>query len=348
METNNFLLKKYIDILEEYYNINAINTILNKWNESHRYYHNINHLLSFLKQIEEFFLEEEDHMYMSQLYKNFIIAAFFHDVIYDTKANNNEDKCIEFFNSVSLHLKNEDKDLIIKMIESTKSRLLPEPNYVGVEVDFNVRNFWKFDNNIILNGTIDELIDYENKIFKEFQFVSYDIYKTKRIEFLKGEVKHNENINFLISYINNRIIKVGIYSGSFNPFHLGHLDVLNKASLIFDKVIVAYGNNPEKGVRMIEVPTTLNYYQVDTYNGLVTDYISSVENNNVDVTFIRGLRNGADLDYESNQLSFIKDIKSDVKVVYIPCDKKYEHISSSAIRNLEKFDKELANKYLVK
>ncbi len=242
METNNYLLKKYIDILEEYYNINTINTILNKWNESHRYYHNINHLLSFLKQIEEFFLEEEDHMYMSQLYKNFIIAAFFHDVIYDTKANNNEDKCIEFFNSVSLHLKTEDKDLIVKMIESTKSRLLPEPNYMGVEVDFNIRNFWKFDNNIILNGTIDELIDYENKIFKEFQFVNYDVYKVKRIEFLKGEVKHNENINFLISYIKNRVIKIGIYSGTFNPMHLGHLDVLNKASLIFDKVIVAYGN----------------------------------------------------------------------------------------------------------
>ena len=68
----------------------------------------------------------------------------------------------------------------------------------------------------------------------------------------------------------------------------------------------------------------------------------------IDVTVIRGLRNGHDLDYEANQLSFLKEIKPDIKVVYIPCDKKYEHISSSAIRSLEKFDEKLSKQYLVK
>ena len=88
------------------------------------------------------------------------------------------------------------------------------------------------------------------------------------------------------------------------------------------------------------------FHQVDEYNGLITDYIDYVENDNVSATLIRGIRNGIDLDYESNQLSFINDIRPNTKVLYIPCDKKYEHISSSAIRNLMIFNSELTKKYL--
>jgi len=53
---------------------------------------------------------------------------------------------------------------------------------------------------------------------------------------------------------------------------------------------------------------------------------------------IRGLRNGYDLDYELNQYEFLKQMKSDLKVVFIPCDKEFGHISSSAIRALYKVD----------
>lgn len=58
------------------------------------------------------------------------------------------------------------------------------------------------------------------------------------------------------------------------------------------------------------------------------------------------MRNGADLDYEINQLRFMTDMKPDFKVVYLPCDKDYEHVSSTAIRQLLKLDPETARKYL--
>jgi pantetheine-phosphate adenylyltransferase len=353
MKTNDYLLSKYVNILTKIYNDHTVDDIISRWNEPHRYYHNINHLFFILNKIDNYFiLEENEHLYMTDTYKNFIVAAFFHDIIYNPKSNNNEDKSIEYF----LEVTNKDVHklssfylnsipVVVGMINCTKERKLPTDKFENL--------FWLFDNDILFNGTNTDLMDYENKIFKEFQFADYDDYKIKRLEFINNEMKYFEsvgmdtNLSYLIPYIKNRKIKVGIYSGSFDPFHLGHMDVLQKASLVFDKVIVAYGNNPEKGIRTIEIPTALNYFQVDTFSGLITDYISSIENKNVDVTLVRGLRNGADLDYEANQLAFIKDIKPSVKVVYIPCDKKYEHISSSAIRNLEKFDKELAKKYLV-
>lgn len=329
-------MKKYINILSEFFTKDVIDDIITRWNEPHRFWHTLdNHLIPMLKKIDEIF-QSDDHF---DIYYNYIISAFIHDIFYNSKSNTNEEDSIEYLHIINNKISNNNMKVIEKMIMCTKSRKIPN--------DYREK-FWMIDNDIIFNGSLIELINYEEKIFKEYQFVDYETYKTKRIEFLNGEIKHNENIRFLIDYIKNRKIKVGIYSGSFNPFHLGHLDVLQKASLIFDKVIVAYGNNPEKGARTINIPIALNNIEVNIYSGLVTDYISSIENEFVDITLVRGLRNGDDLDYEANQLAFINDIKPGVKVVYIPCDKKYEHISSSAIRNLEKFDKDLATKYLVK
>jgi phosphopantetheine adenylyltransferase len=54
------------------------------------------------------------------------------------------------------------------------------------------------------------------------------------------------------------------------------------------------------------------------------------------------------LDYEDNQLKFIKDFKKDINVVFIRCDEEFEHISSSAIRSLESFRPGSGDKYLVK
>ncbi len=341
-------LDKYKRIMYNHFSVEVVEKILNKWNEPHRYYHNINHLMSMLKQIDDYFLSDEnEYLYMGEIYEDFIIAAFFHDVIYDPKANNNEENSNGYFVSLANRdTLGQNFQIVIGLIMCTKERKKPLDEHQSI--------FWSMDNNILINGTVGELIEYENNIFKEYQFAKYEIYKAKRLEFLNNmmtnfhEAGIKNNIASLIPYIQTRKIRVGIYSGTFNPFHLGHLDILIKSSDIFDKVIIAYGSNPDKNERVIEVPNALNYYQVDTFLGLITDYIKLVENKNVDVTIIRGLRNGADLDYESNQLSFIKDIKPDTKIVYIPCNKELEHISSSAIRNLMKFDIELASKYIVK
>lgn len=314
----------------KYLSEEIVNDILSKWNEPHRYYHNIDHLNYLLNRISSI----ND---LSDIDKDIlIISSYFHDIVYNPKKSNNEEKSIELLNEytqIPLDIRNK-CSLIIKDTSSSE-----------IPTDELSKLFWILDREII-NTDIGDLIDYEHKIFKEYQFVPYDIYKKKRIEFLKTVTKRSNHIDHLISYVEKRKPKIGIYAGSFNPYHIGHHDVLKKAEKIFDKVIVAFGNNPDKEKRKINVPSCLEFHQVDEYNGLITDYITHIENTGVDVTLIRGIRNGIDLDYESNQLSFIKDIKPDTKILYIPCDKKYEHISSSAIRNLIKFDESLINKYL--
>ena len=54
---------------------------------------------------------------------------------------------------------------------------------------------------------------------------------------------------------------------------------------------------------------------------------------------MRGLRNSTDFQYEQNQYRYIQELKPDIKIINIFCDKEFEHISSSGIRTLEKYNK---------
>src|SRR5690606_9500261 len=111
---------------------------------------------------------------------------------------------------------------------------------------------------------------------------------------------------------------------------------------IFDKVIVAFGRNPEKESREWPVPQSIKNRQVESYQGLLTDFISGLGH---DAVVIRGLRNSTDFQYEQNQYRYIQELMPGIRIVNIFCDKEFEHISSSGIRTLEQFGKH--KKYLL-
>lgn len=140
-------------------------------------------------------------------------------------------------------------------------------------------------------------------------------------------------------------MKVGVYAGSFNPFHKGHYNILEKAERVFDRVIIARGINPEKNNEIVPMPSILMDRAVMHYNGLLTDFIKSLPYENV--TLIRGLRNSVDLQYELNQYRYFQDLMPEIQVVSIFCDKEYEHISSSGIRALSTFGQENIKNYLL-
>jgi pantetheine-phosphate adenylyltransferase len=140
-------------------------------------------------------------------------------------------------------------------------------------------------------------------------------------------------------------MKIGVYAGSFNPFHRGHYNILQKAEKIFDKVIIARGINPEKNNDLVPFPKILESRAFMNYNGLLTDFIKTLPYDNV--TIIRGLRNSVDLQYELNQYRYFQDLMPEVQVVSLFCDKEFEHISSSGIRALSTFGSDIVQKYLL-
>jgi pantetheine-phosphate adenylyltransferase len=148
--------------------------------------------------------------------------------------------------------------------------------------------------------------------------------------------------------------KLAIYPGSFNPFTIGHLNILEKAESLFGKenVVILVGNNPTKEVgeidRVITIKGNLPSKNVDSFTGFLTDYIYDKEQLGFDVVVIKGLRNGDDLDYEVNQMRYLEDRKKDMKTVFLICDKEFEHVSSSGYRACEKIMPGAGHKYLAK
>lgn len=146
---------------------------------------------------------------------------------------------------------------------------------------------------------------------------------------------------------------IAIYPGSFNKMHIGHLNIIEKAERIFGKgnVIVAIGVNPDKNYLEREDPKEIEKRlnrPVITYNKFLHELVEDYEKEGCKVIIIRGLRNGIDLDYEVNQFRFISDFKKDINVIYLTCDKEYEHISSSAIRKIEQFGgPDMTKKYTI-
>ena len=301
----NFILEKL-----KQYNIPEIE--IERYNEPHRYWHNLDHIKNMINDAKTKNILSDD----------LFLAIVFHDIIYNPKANNNEEL------SAELLCKYVDNEEIKHAILDTKMHE-PKSELSKQLCDLDLSVLW---------SDYETFVDFENKIFKEYQFVDYNTYKEKRLEILSDFGINPEWLN----YVKYRTPKIAIYAGSFNPFHKGHYNILKKAEQIFDKVIIARGVNPEKNNKIIDLPTKIQNRQIEKYSGLLTDFIDGL---GYDVTLIRGLRNATDLQYELTQYRFLQDLNPNIKIVSLFCDKEYEHISSSAIRGLEIYNKQ--DKYLL-
>lgn len=180
--------------------------------------------------------------------------------------------------------------------------------------------------------TLSACLDQEMAQFKMHQQHPFSEYLTARSAYLKTCPNSQLSADFLQQFNP----KIAVFAGSFNPFHKGHYNVLQKAERIFDKVIIAFGNNPQKENSKWQQPQTIKNRQIEQYHGLLTDFIQGLTH---DVVVIRGLRNTTDFQYEQNQYRYIQELMPDVKIITIFCDKEYEHISSSGIRTLKEFNK---------
>lgn len=202
--------------------------------------------------------------------------------------------------------------------------------------------FRKFDAVIGNDESIVKRLLLESELIRAFKDIPFPVLRDERITYLQSLSQSSEIIEYLQQYKPS----IGIYAGSFSPFHLGHLNIVQKASAIFDRVIIARGSNPEKDIDLTEWNSEISKtYEVAEFSGLLTNFID-MHAHYANVTLVKGLRNGDDLDYEVNQLRFMETMYPQLKVVFIQCDKEYEHISSTALRNLERIEKGLSKPFL--
>lgn len=289
-------------------------SVLAAYYQPHRHYHTLQHIIEVLQYIEQKGKLANDVLFL---------AAIFHDVVYNPCENDNEEQ------SAALFLE------MFKSDETTAHEvetIILDTKYHTPRTDLSAV-FQQADLDVF-DKPFEGLIAYENQIFKEFQFADWKLYQTERIKVLE-KFNTNGKLDNLIIYMQTRQPNIGVYAGSFNPFHKGHYNILLKAEQIFDKVIIAFGKNLEKSNTQWPRPAQLQYRQVEEYGGLVTDFIQSLGYN---ATLVRGLRNADDFKYEMKQYRYMQDFMPQVKVVSIFSDAEYDHISSSSIRILEKYN----------
>ena len=134
-------------------------------------------------------------------------------------------------------------------------------------------------------------------------------------------------------------MKTAIYPGSFDPITKGHLDVLKRASDIFDKVILVVSLNVNKKsflpledrlMLIKEAAKDLKNVEVDSFDGLTTEYAKK-RNANV---LIRGLRAVSDFEYEMQLSQANSALCSDIHTVFLITKPKYNFISSGTVREI--------------
>ncbi|MBP8819788.1 MAG: pantetheine-phosphate adenylyltransferase [Syntrophomonadaceae bacterium] len=132
-------------------------------------------------------------------------------------------------------------------------------------------------------------------------------------------------------------MRLAVYPGSFDPVTNGHIDILEKTSRIFDKIIVAVVHNVSKKalftlderVQLIRESTKhLNNIEVECFSGLLANYLRDREA----CAIIRGLRTVADFEYEMHMAMINKRLIRDVDTIFIMSDSSNIFVSSSIIK----------------
>lgn len=138
-------------------------------------------------------------------------------------------------------------------------------------------------------------------------------------------------------------MKTCIYPGSFDPITYGHIDIIDRASKIADKLIVAVLNNHDKkslftvDERVEMIKESIKGYdnvEVESFDGLLVDYAKS---KNAKIV-IRGLRAVTDFEYELQMAQTNRELDYDIDTVFLLTNLKYSYLSSSIVKQVASFD----------
>lgn len=137
-------------------------------------------------------------------------------------------------------------------------------------------------------------------------------------------------------------MKVAIMPGSFDPVTKGHIDILERSSKLFDKVIAVVMVNPtktptfttEERVEFLKKVTEhIPNLEVDSYLGLVADYAREKNAH----TLIKGLRAVTDFEYEFQQALTNKKLNPELETLFMVTNQEYMYLSSTIVRQIAGF-----------
>lgn len=134
-------------------------------------------------------------------------------------------------------------------------------------------------------------------------------------------------------------MRIGLYAGTFDPVTYGHLDILRRSLVVFDKVIVAVADSTPKNtfftlterVEMLRSATSgMADVEVKPFSGLLVDFAEQQGA----VAVIRGLRVVSDFEYEFQMALMNRRLNNEVETVFLMPSEEYTYLNSSLIREI--------------
>lgn len=135
--------------------------------------------------------------------------------------------------------------------------------------------------------------------------------------------------------------RTAVIPGSYDPITLGHIDIIMRSIPMFDKIIIAIGENSDKkymfslAQRLQWIKESFEQYEnvsVQSYEGLTVDFCKA----NKAQFIVRGLRNTSDFDFERNISGLNQKLNNNIETVFLIASPEYSFISSTIVREIIK------------
>lgn len=142
--------------------------------------------------------------------------------------------------------------------------------------------------------------------------------------------------------------RIAVCPGSFDPITYGHLDIIKRASRLFDKVIVLISVNPAKAPsftaeeRMMMIRKNTGDYDnviIDILDGLLADYVKKVGA----IAIVKGLRAVSDFEYEFQMALANKKLYPDAETVFLTTSSENMYLSSSVVKQIAQFGGDISH-----
>ncbi|MGL6076429.1 MAG: pantetheine-phosphate adenylyltransferase [Fimbriiglobus sp.] len=140
--------------------------------------------------------------------------------------------------------------------------------------------------------------------------------------------------------------RIAVYTGTFDPVHRGHVDVIERGSKLFDRLVVGIGVNPDKStlfsieerVALIQaVSSEFPNVEVRPFDGLAVRFVREIGAR----IMVRGLRTLSDMEYEFTMSLMNLNLDPEIETVFLMAKEEYSHVSSSLLRQIAKLGGDL-------
>ncbi|MBS3095966.1 pantetheine-phosphate adenylyltransferase [Candidatus Woesearchaeota archaeon] len=138
-------------------------------------------------------------------------------------------------------------------------------------------------------------------------------------------------------------MKTAVYPGAFDPVTNGHIDIIERALKLFDKLYILVGENPQKtatfspeervGMLKESLKKHNHRIEIEHFNGLLLDYVKKKKSN----VIIRGLRAISDFEFEFQRAQFNREFAKDVETIFLMTKDDYAFLSSSIVKEIAMF-----------